>query len=1334
MLRKSNESLDKIRFGILSANDIIKMSVVEVKTVNNDENGLPTNTISDPRMGFNGISDNKCKTCNQDYKSCPGHFGHLNLNRYVFNPIFLKDIISFLKIICHSCGKVLLEDSLSQLPKIDSEESLKSLISLCEKKKRCFSCKHVNPHIQYNLSQQTISFSDGNSDSVRMSPKEIYDILSKTKDNTISNLGLDPSMFHPSSLILSVLPIMPPCARPSVSDDTQVCDDDLSGCLNEIIKINNELDNTKGGKKKHDKDKIFHKLKEHISILFNNSSGKKTRPTTGRPIKGISDRLKGKEGRIRRNIMGKRVDFSARTVISPDPNLEFGEVGIPRQVANILTFPERVTSFNKQWLTQIVNDGKALTYERKNKDDKLETYQIKTKQYTHLPEKNTKMNKYVMLQGFTKDSIIKIKKKKIKLETNDVVIFLNTKTQNIIIVPSTEYKIFSKKKHNILPVIIKNGYQKSEDILQLRDHPGYKANDNDFIIRYTNKKDGWKIQINKRKKRIELNIGDIVNRFLIDGDMVLLNRQPTLHKGSMMAKKVKIFDSGKTFRLSLESTKSFNADFDGDEMNIHVPQSYSTRVEMKEIAASKHNLISDQGSSPNIAIVQDSLSSAYLMTTLNIEVKEEEFFDQMMDIVLDKQIVSQEILNEKYILYHSLIQVQYNDMSKSIYTIYDTINYLIEESKIVMKTIANDNNIYTKQLKKFDPLFENLKELYDVKDDISNVNILFFKNPDTFFLSDIKLEKQDIYNELKIIMKHFPKMQSPPMHNDELHVVIDKCKSHIMTKMDSDLSIEQIEMIINNIKKLENRLFNIVSKHMQKIDMILEQIHIPSLYNKKLHISVENITLRRLQYDRNQLFLLISKQQLIQQKKKHDKPVLHNKVYSTNLLLSMILPKTFTFKKETLHYPSISLNIKDGILLSGYMDKSSLGSSRNSIIQMLSHLYDKDITSEFITNIQKVTNKWIRSYGFSMGIQNVIVQDEAQLDKIKKALKEAFIRADGYEKYIINDSICESKQLKALEDAKKEQMDIVQKTIKENNYFKIAVWSGAKGTKTNLYQTQASIGQQHVKVGRIPLQLDGKRSLPHYPLDRKELSLQEKYESRGFISNSLTSGLNPQEFFFYAMAGRENICDTAMGTPLSGYIQRRLVKVMEDFQIMWDNTVRDASNGDIIQLSYGDNSIACNKLIKANGSLQMMNIDSINNLISTEHELYMKQQKLKTQTQQTTMISTNPSGLDVKTSIVTVLDPTESKVLIPKVSSTLPKLTPYEISKIKQIRSEMLINGVKPLIKVPDGITRADEIVDLEFQQNKIPFNIARKLVNGKKIMINFLNDSSIVEEHSISV
>ena len=123
------------------------------------------------------------------------------------------------------------------------------------------------------------------------------------------------------------------------------------------------------------------------------------------------------------------------------------------------------------------------------------------------------------------------------------------------------------------------------------------------------------------------------------------------------------------------------------------------------------------------------------------------------------------------------------------------------------------------------------------------------------------------------------------------------------------------------------------------------------------------------------------------------------------------------------------------------------------------------------------------------------------------------------------------------------------------------------------------------------------------------MPLEKVYESRGFISSSLTKGLNPQEFFFYAMSGRENICDTAMGTPLSGYIQRRLIKMMEDFEIMYDNTVRDVSTGDIIQFSYGDDDVACNKILNVHGQSQMMNISALNNMLSTEHEILQKQNK-----------------------------------------------------------------------------------------------------------------------------
>ena len=158
--------------------------------------------------------------------------------------------------------------------------------------------------------------------------------------------------------------------------------------------------------------------------------------------------------------------------------------------------------------------------------------------------------------------------------------------------------------------------------------------------------------------------------------------------------------------------------------------------------------------------------------------------------------------------------------------------------------------------------------------------------------------------------------------------------------------------------------------------------------------------------------------------------------------------------------------------------------------------------------------------------------------------------------------------------------DIGQKIIKEAmdkfNNFKIAVTGGSKGDYFNITQTASALGQQNLKEGRVRLMLDGKRTLPHYPYEN--VNVREYYESRGFILNSLTEGLNPKDFFFYAMSGREGICDITMGTSVSGYIQRKLVKLMEDLQVQHDYTVRD-SNNDIIQFSYGDNSIACNKMV-----------------------------------------------------------------------------------------------------------------------------------------------------------
>ena len=121
---------------------------------------------------------------------------------------------------------------------------------------------------------------------------------------------------------------------------------------------------------------------------------------------------------------------------------------------------------------------------------------------------------------------------------------------------------------------------------------------------------------------------------------------------------------------------------------------------------------------------------------------------------------------------------------------------------------------------------------------------------------------------------------------------------------------------------------------------------------------------------------------------------------------------------------------------------------------------------------------------------------------------------------------------------------------------------------------------------------NGKRSLPHYPIDQSKMDIGTKYESRGFIANSFIHGLNPREFYFHAMSGREGITDTAMGTATSGYMQRRIVKLTEDIKVQYDGTVRDSSKR-IYQLSYGGDGIDPTMTTKVNGKQEFCNVERI---------------------------------------------------------------------------------------------------------------------------------------------
>jgi len=525
------ESIVGIQFGIFSPDEIIKRSVVEIISQNTyDGNEPKIGGLFDPRMG---VLDNgkKCRSCGQTNHNCPGHFGHYRLARPVYYIQFLPIVLNVLRCVCIRCSKLLIDkDSHPRVARKRGEARWREVYTLCSNISRCgqhtedgCGARQPNRFVRDGIARIVAEWDAQDTDVVKsekvrqpLDVEYVLRLFRQITDEDVDFMGFSRHWCRPDWMICTVLPIPPPQVRPSViQDNNQRSEDDLTHKLFEIIRMNKVL------QEKIDKNSARNQIEEytdvlqyHIATLVDNKipGVAPSAQRGGRPLKSIQQRIGGKEGRVRYNIQGKRVEQSARTVITPDPNISIAEVGVPMKIAMNLTRPERVTQWNRKKLYKFVQNG------------------------------------------------------------TDV-------------------------------------------------FPGAKS-----IVR----SDGRMISLKHvNTKEIVLYNGDIVNRHLMDGDILLFNRQPTLHRLSMMGHIVKVLPFN-TFRLNVSVTSPYNADFDGDEMNAHIPQSYEAFVELKEIAAVPHQIIRPRDATPVIGVVQDSLVGSYLATKPGNSFTRREFMNLMM--------------------------------------------------------------------------------------------------------------------------------------------------------------------------------------------------------------------------------------------------------------------------------------------------------------------------------------------------------------------------------------------------------------------------------------------------------------------------------------------------------------------------------------------------------------------------------------------------------------------------------------------------------------------------------------------------------------------------------
>jgi len=485
------KKIKEIKFSLLGPEQIKKIGVAKIVTPElYDMDGYPVDGgLMDLRLGAidPGV---RCRTCGRKLTSCPGHFGFIELARPAIHIKYVSIVELFLRTTCGECGKILLDEETIQKTK-----SIKLIIKKAKDRKTCPHCGKKQEKIKI---EKPTTFYLGKK---RLFPNEIRERMVRIPDSELKIFGLDPKSFRPEWGILTLLLVPPVTIRPSITLNTgERSEDDTTHKLGDIVRANQRLwENLNAGAPEVIIEDLWDLLQYHVTTFFDNNVSQvpPARHRSGHPLKTISERIKGKEGHIRHNLAGKRVDFSSRTVISPDPFLKLEEVGVPEVIAKVLTSREKVNDNNIEFLKKLIMKGD--------------------------------------------------------------------------------------------------------------NYPGAA-----YIIRPDGKRK--KITEDTKEEIInELTKGYVVDRHIIDGDIVLFNRHPSLHRLSLMAHHVKVLPY-RTFRLHPAVTFPYNADFDGDEMNIHVPQTEEAKAEAEVLLEIRNHLTTAKNNTNVYGCIEDSVTGLYLLT------------------------------------------------------------------------------------------------------------------------------------------------------------------------------------------------------------------------------------------------------------------------------------------------------------------------------------------------------------------------------------------------------------------------------------------------------------------------------------------------------------------------------------------------------------------------------------------------------------------------------------------------------------------------------------------------------------------------------------------------
>ena len=658
----------QIRFGLMDPTEIRKMSAVEVKTADTykDDGHAYRQGLMDPHMGViePGLV---CPTDNCKYDESPGHFGHIQLELPVMHIGFVNLIKTALKATCSKCSEILLHKesgSHPSNPELSEQDYFRTrindirikhgvgstefskIIKEVEKvtthssRGVCMHCGEAQGKIALDKpttfkEKKEAKGQSGKDEGWRkLNPRDVREWLSGIPSDHLIFIGMD-KQNRPEWIVLKVLPVPPITVRPSITlDSGDRSEDDLTHKLVDVLRINQRLrENRDSGAPQLIVEDLWELLQYHVTTYFDNQTSgiPPARHRSGRTLKTLTQRLKGKEGRFRSNLSGKRVNFCARSVISPDPYLGVNEVGVPTKIAKELTVPIRVTSRNREQMRQMIlrgpdvhpgvnyiirGDGRRV---RINQRSRL----INAGFRCHNPECNDEttgrldIHSVLPAPNFLPGLVIK---PQISIATDGT-----TETSYIVDDQATLANLRGETLDgHRLPEDdggAKLHYRWMWDLAQAdKAHPEPLPEHLKVSCPHCGSPaDEWgdTTRVEDRLSTIDRNgnpkPGLLVERHLIDGDVAIFNRQPSLHRMSMMVHEVRVM-KGHTFRFNLAVCTPYNADFDGDEMNLHVIQSEEARAEAKILMRVQEHILTPRYGGAVIGGIHDHISGAYLLS------------------------------------------------------------------------------------------------------------------------------------------------------------------------------------------------------------------------------------------------------------------------------------------------------------------------------------------------------------------------------------------------------------------------------------------------------------------------------------------------------------------------------------------------------------------------------------------------------------------------------------------------------------------------------------------------------------------------------------------------